>query len=440
MKKVNLFNLLAIAMVVALAFTSCKDNDDDPDPKPTDTTANVTNGGKYLFGDYTSDVTLKKDETYYVDGKASFKDGTTLTIEEGVEVVGLSAEISYILIEQGAKIEAIGTASNPIVMTADKEEAGSWGGLHICGKAKINAENGTGKSEIGDANYGGDNNADNSGTLKYVRLEYTGVALDPEHESNGLSLYGVGNGTTIEYVQVYAGADDGFEFFGGSVNVKYVVSSGSEDDSFDWTEGWSGKGQYMLAEQFPGKGDRGIEGDNNGDNNDATPFANPTLSQVTLIGGGAKGKYGMKLREGTKGNIMNLVVAGFTKRSIHVEHNQTLINVNNDELTVDYAYVDDNVSDQAIKYSVSKIDSTDANGDRVLDADGEVIEIDDPNAPELKADKKFEVEGAKVEITAVAEDASQTHTGGSDPSSIDAFFTSDSKIGSGNDWTADWTK
>ena len=102
--------------------------------------------------------------------------------------------MDYILVKQGAKINAIGTADNPIVMTAELEEAGAWGGIHICGRAHTNAEGGVGSSEIGNATYGGTDDSDNSGTLRYIRLEYTGYAFDEEHEANGISFYGVGNG------------------------------------------------------------------------------------------------------------------------------------------------------------------------------------------------------------------------------------------------------
>ena len=174
-----------------------------------------------------------------------------MTIPEGVTIVAEADDdkVDYILIQQGAKIVAEGTAENPIVMTATKKEAGAWGGIHICGKAHSNVEGGTGKSEIGDATYGGNDDADNSGVLKYLRIEYSGYAFDSEHEANGFTFYGVGNGTTIEYCQAYKGSDDGFEFFGGSVNVKNVIAVSCSDDSFDWTEGWNGNGQFMVAYQ-----------------------------------------------------------------------------------------------------------------------------------------------------------------------------------------------
>jgi hypothetical protein len=422
MKKFKFFNLLVIAFV-CMAIISC--NDDETTVTPEN---NVSAGGKTLFGDYTQNITLKTGETYTVKGSAIFKEGTTLTVEPGTIINGDASVISYILIEQGAKIMAVGTADNPIIMTSTTKEAGAWGGLHICGKAPINVTGGTGESEIGGATYGGSDANDNSGTIKYVRLEYTGVALDDEHESNGVSFYGVGAGTTVEYIQVHLGADDGYEFFGGTVNVKWIVATGASDDSFDWTEGWSGKGQYMLAKQTSGNGDRGIEGDNNGNNNTASPYSNPTLSQVTLIGGWAgtdKGRYGMKLREGTKGQFQNIIVTGFDKRTIHVEHNQTLTNVNEDAIKVDYAVLDTNVSDKVIKYSVSKID------------DGSGNEINDPNGPSVVESKKFET-STNVKYQTVALDASIQFDGGKDMSS-DPFFSADTKIGAGTDWTTGWT-
>lgn len=192
-------------------------------------------------------------------------------------------------------------------MTSEKKEAGAWGGLHICGYAHTN--NGSGKSEIGNAPYGGNNDADNSGTLKYIRLEYTGYAFDEEHEANGVSFYGVGNGTTVEHLQAYQGSDDGFEFFGGSVNVKYMVVTSCSDDSFDWTEGWNGKAQFLVAYQ-EGESSLGyacdclMECDNNGTNNAATPVAHPTIANATLIGNGGDAQ-GVRLRAGTQVELYN---------------------------------------------------------------------------------------------------------------------------------------
>lgn len=269
-----------------------------------------------LTGTLSEDKTLEANKKYMLSGDYIVETGATLTIPEGVTIVAETDDdkVDYILIQQGAKIVAEGTAENPIVMTATKKEAGAWGGIHICGKAHSNVEGGTGKSEIGDATYGGNDDADNSGVLKYLRIEYSGYAFDSEHEANGFTFYGVGNGTTIENCQAYKGSDDGFEFFGGSVNVKNVIAVSCSDDSFDWTEGWNGNGQFMVAYQEAEESlgydcDCLMECDNNGDNFAATPVAHPTLANLTLIGNGGS-KQGIRLRAGTQASIYNALVTG----------------------------------------------------------------------------------------------------------------------------------
>ena len=370
-----------------------------------------------LSGNITEDTWVTSDVT--LTGAVHVKAGATLTIFPGVTVTADAADLSYLLIEQDAKIIARGTADAPIVLTANDDDAGAWGGLHICGKAPINS-GATGSSEIGDAVYGGDAADDNSGVIEYVRVEYSGTSLDPEHEANGISFYGVGNGTTVDYVQIYVGADDGIEFFGGTVNIKHTMVYAAGDDSFDWTEGWSGKAQYLIAKQDANiiNGDRGFEGDNNGKNNTATPYANPMIANVTLIGDGIGDGYGMKLREGTKGQFYNCVVTGFDKRSIHVEHDQTLLNVVSGELLVDYSYVNDQVSDLPIKYSASE------NSDK----------------PANLADYYFE-NSANIKVqNLTTADMSTTFTGGKDMSTVDSFFEANTTIGAGSDWMAGWTK
>lgn len=308
MKKNWKFATMALIAGVSLFATSCS-SDEDPINNPGD-------GGEdtyVLDSDITENVTLETGKTYTLNGGVHVKSGATLTIQPGVTIVAQHDEtVDYILIEQGAKIDAQGTAAQPIVMTSEKKEAGAWGGLHICGYAHTN--NGLGKSEIGNAPYGGNNDADNSGTLKYIRLEYTGYAFDEEHEANGVSFYGVGNGTTVEHLQAYQGSDDGFEFFGGSVNVKYMVVTSCSDDSFDWTEGWNGRGQFLVAYQEAKETlgfdcDCLMECDNNGKNFAATPVACPTLANLTLIGNGGE-KQGVRLRAGTQVKMYNALISG----------------------------------------------------------------------------------------------------------------------------------
>ena len=279
-----------------------------------------------LSGNITESSLLKADSEYTLSGGLHVKAGATLKIEEGVKIVAVDDETpDYILIEQGAKIDAQGTAQNPIVMTSQLDASGAWGGVHICGYAHTNAGAGT-VSEIGNAPYGGDNDADNSGILRYIRLENTGFALDPEHEANGVSFYGVGNGTTVEYLQADNGSDDGFEFFGGSVNVRYMLVTNCTDDSFDWTEGWNGRGQFLVAYQdseatLGAACDCLMECDNNGNDFAAEPVAHPILANLTLVGSGSDSQ-GIRLRAGTQAEIYNAIVTGKTK-CITVETEET---------------------------------------------------------------------------------------------------------------------
>ena len=304
--------LFSMALIAGMAlFTACSDDNENN---------NENNGNEpieenVLKGEISEDVTLKSGETYELDGVYRVKEGATLNIEAGVKIVALYDEtVDYILVEQGGKINAVGTASNPIVMTSDHEEPGAWGGIHICGRAHTNAEGGTGYSEIGNAAYGGNDDADNSGTLQYVRVEYTGYAFDEEHEANGISFYGVGNGTKVDHCQAYKGSDDGFEFFGGSVNISNMVVVSCSDDSFDWTEGWNGTGTNLMAYQeavdaLGYECDCLVEADNNGNDNEATPVAHPNLSNLLLVGNGEEGR-GVRLREGTQVTMDNAQICG----------------------------------------------------------------------------------------------------------------------------------
>ncbi|MBQ8520184.1 MAG: hypothetical protein IJ456_02120 [Bacteroides sp.] len=324
--KTRKFNAMAWALVASLSiFTACSD-DDDPVAEGGDNGNEIATGST-LKGSITSDVTLKAGSTYYLSGEYIVEAGATLNIEEGVQIISKYDDIvDYILIKQGAKINAVGTASAPIVMTSEYTQPGAWGGIHICGKAHTNAEGGKGSSEIGGATYGGSDDADNSGVLKYVRVEYTGYAFDEEHEANGVTFYGVGGGTTVENCEAYKGSDDGFEFFGGSVNVKNMVVVSCSDDSFDWTEGWNGKGEnlvaYQEAEATLGYDcDCLIEADNNENNYSATPVSHPVLKNLILVGNGA-GKQGIRLRRGTQAEIDNAVVSGKGK-PVAVESEET---------------------------------------------------------------------------------------------------------------------
>ena len=406
MKKNWKFATMALIAGVSFFATSCS-SDEDPVNNPGD-------GGEdtyVLDSDITENVTLETGKTYTLNGGVHVKSGATLTIQPGVTIVAQHDEtVDYILIEQGAKIDAQGTAAQPIVMTSEKKEAGAWGGLHICGYAHTN--NGSGKSEIGNAPYGGNNDADNSGTLKYIRLEYTGYAFDEEHEANGVSFYGVGNGTTVEHLQAYQGSDDGFEFFGGSVNVKYMVVTSCSDDSFDWTEGWNGKAQFLVAYQ-EGESSLGyacdclMECDNNGTNNAATPVAHPTIANATLIGNGGDAQ-GVRLRAGTQVELYNTIITGKGK-PLTVETNET---------------------ENALKDGTSKLEYVAISGE-LSSKQGIYTNADFAQATGNLTNQEFSWTGKYV----------GTLDGGKDLSA-DSFFTKTDYKGavkSGDDWTSGWT-
>jgi hypothetical protein len=342
---------LALALLAAWNFSCDKDSGKGEDITKEGELPN----GTEISGDISKNTLLKKGNTYTLRGGVHVTNGATLTIEEGVTVKAITnsktdfANTAYLLVEPGSKIHAVGTANAPIVFTSNAATPApqDWGGIILCGKAPINPQGGTAPSEMGSGVvYGGNEPNDNSGTLKYVRVEYTGKKQDASKEHNGFTFEGVGNGTTLEYLAVYKGADDGIEFFGGTVNLKYAVVVGAQDDLFDWTYGWSGKGQYWVGMQGNDVADRGIEADNNGDNNALSPLSSPLLSNITLVGSteaktndnpdaatdADKGKtIGLKLRAGTGGKMYNFVVYGFN-HGVDIQHDITVDNALKDKL------------------------------------------------------------------------------------------------------------
>ncbi len=283
------------------------------------TTATPTASGTILLsGTYTQDLILDANETYKINGSLIMATGTTLEIPAGMTIEALASGADvYIAISQGAKIIANGTASNPIVFTSDASspEAGDWGGLILLGKAPINSVTGssTSTSEIASLPFGGTNANDDSGILRYVRVEYSGGSADGQSENNGISFYGVGNGTVAEYIQVYEGKDDGVEFFGGTVNVSYLSVVNAQDDSIDWTEGYTGTITNAYVKHGESH-DKGIEADgyNTDFSNAGGYFSKPTVNNLTIVGLGAStGNEAIRLRAGTQGIFNNVHITGF---------------------------------------------------------------------------------------------------------------------------------
>jgi hypothetical protein len=351
MRKNNILSLVTLGLVmVAMSCSSCKEDPIEPNTQ-TYTITDVTIGGesyKKLEGIVNDDLTLDLSDNWLLSGGVFVDEDTRLTINQGGTVYADTEVTTFLSVKQGGYVFIQGESNNPIVFTplTDNPTYGDWGGIIINGYATINTGL-TAEGEGGTGIYGGDDDHDNSGILRYVRVEYAGKVLGTDNELNGFSFNGVGDGTTVEYIQAYKGSDDGIEFFGGTVNVRYAVSTHNQDDSFDWTHGWRGKGQYWLVQQGPDGGDRGIEADNNGDDNVLEPYSNPTLANLTLIGvnDGDSLNTGMRLREGTKGQIFNVYVTGFPKYGIRVSDEVTLQNVENGELFVANSLVENNGTD-----------------------------------------------------------------------------------------------
>ncbi|GAA0872488.1 hypothetical protein GCM10009117_16350 [Gangjinia marincola] len=254
--------------------TSCITEDDDA--------GTVVTAEDDLSGIITEDLTLNASITYNLSDALVIEDGASLTIPAGTLIRATGGTSSYIAVAQGGQIFVQGTAANPVIMTSGKDSPApaDWGGLVICGKAPTNVGS-TATSEVGDLAYGGDVANDNSGSVRYLRVEYTGASFNGSKEFNGVSLFGVGSETVFEYVQSYNGADDGIEFFGGTVNGNYLVSTNSGDDSIDFADGWNGNGEFWY---ITGGAQAGIEGSNNGDNGDITPVTSTNLSNITIVG------------------------------------------------------------------------------------------------------------------------------------------------------------
>ncbi len=414
------FRFVAIAMLAFATLVSCDDKN-EPENGNDDVASDV------IPVDITSNYTLEQGKTYKLDGGVRVSNGATLFIEEGVTIIAQADEKNedYILIEQGAKIDAQGTKDAPILMTSTKKEAGAWGGIHICGYAKLNEndETTTKSSEIGDAVYGGTNDADNSGVLRYIVLEYTGEIIGPEKEANGISFYGVGSGTTVEYCQAYRGADDGFEFFGGAVNVRYMVVTSCSDDSFDWTGGWRGKAQFLVAYQEPKSVigydcDRMIEADNDSkvfDKGDARgTISFPTIANATFVSENSNAEAGhergVRLRVGTKVKLYNTIITGKDK-DLTVETAETENSLKSGESVLDYVYITSELSSNESIYT---------NDDFVANTNNKT--------------------GQAVSFT---DKYIGTVAGGKDMKSVDSWFTTANFVGAveaNNDWTAGWTR
>ncbi|MBP6436856.1 MAG: hypothetical protein KBD91_07200 [Paludibacteraceae bacterium] len=328
MKK-KIFNVinLVIASVILSSFFACSTTD-PKEPEPTTPTEVVT-----IEGEITEDLTLTSNKQYLLKGFVYVTNSAELTIEPGTIIKGDKASKATLVIERGGKIWAQGTKNSPIVFTSNQPKGersyGDWGGIVICGNAKVNTATGTAKIEGGPrSEYGGLDNNDNSGALEYVRIEFSGVEYATDNEINGLTLGGVGSATILRHIQVSYCGDDSYEFFGGTVNAKYLVAFRGWDDEFDTDNGFSGKLQFLVGLRDPNVADKsksnGFESDNDASGSSNAPFTSPIFSNVSLFGPyttlsdvvepqGGNGDFqaAMHLRRNTKLKVYNSVFAGW---------------------------------------------------------------------------------------------------------------------------------
>ncbi len=282
-----------------------------------------------LTGEIEGSATLRCNRRYLLRHNTFVNAGATLTIEPGTLVLGDSATRGTLVVLPGARIVAAGTAAAPIVFTSSKPEgerrAGDWGGIIVLGRASINVRDVDGASiagriegleQVGDeAAYGGTRDDDDSGVLSYVRIEYPGVEIAPNNEINGLTLAGVGSETRVDHVQVYQPLDDCFEFFGGTVDARYLVCDAPGDDAFDWDQGYRGRLQFLLMRgTSASESSNGFEGDGDPNGVGHEPRSAPRIWNATLCGGGGGGEgssHGVFARRGSLGVLRNALVSGF---------------------------------------------------------------------------------------------------------------------------------
>lgn len=324
--------LMAFVMVFALFATSCSSDDDNPDPPSC--TDGIQNGDEEgidcggscpnacdpvgqtdLEGSITEDTTLDNTLVYRLRGTLSVEAGATLTIPAGTTIVSDSGTDKYIVVQKGGQIDVQGTEASPVLMTSANTTPGDWGGLVIAGDATT-TEGTDAIAEVGGIVYGGTNDSDSSGSISYLIIDYAGAQINAESQYNGLSLYAVGSGTTINQVAILNGTDDGVEFFGGTVSASNFYLENNEDDAVDWTEGWNGTltNTYVLhtIEGFS----TAVEAD--GENK------NPSLVNFTALS--TEGGTALQFKKESGATITGLALIGYIT-SIEMRDNGPLANI-----------------------------------------------------------------------------------------------------------------
>ena len=291
-----------------------------------------------VTGSITGKETWSNTYYYVLRGAVFVEEGATLNIAAGTRVIGESGSVGTLIVRRGGRLNAIGTRTAPVVFTSDQavgsRARGDWGGIILNGRAPVNIEGGEGVGEADTGVYGGNQPNDNSGTMRYVRVEFAGVEFSPDNELNGIAFQGVGNGGSYEFIQVHMNRDDALEWFGGTADIKYAVTSNAADDSFDWTFGWSGRAQFIAITQRGDDADNGIEADNNEFNNNLLPRSNPQIYNITMCGDpdrneGGESPRGANFRRGTAFTFRNFLVTGFKSTGLQISDTATSAQVDN---------------------------------------------------------------------------------------------------------------
>jgi hypothetical protein len=458
MKKISLVIFLGIMIAAA----SCSKSDNNPTPNPPPPTPVDSTSTVDIRGVIKADQTWHKSRKYRLRGYVYVTDGAKITIEAGTTIISNKDSAGVLVIYRDATIVAEGTAASPIVFTSGETtpSPGDLGGVILVGQAKVNGNHSVLEGGVDPAysSFGGTNDAHSSGSLKYVRIEYAGKAVAPGDEVNGLSLYGVGSGTTIDYVEVVRGLDDAFEFFGGAVNCKHLIAYNCADDDYDMDDGYRGMIQFAISVKDPlftdNKGTTGdisnnFEVDNvnpaNGFLWTRAPITFPTLSNFTAVGPNNAPNtsidygYGMRWRRGCKFILANSIVIGGQRAGLDLD----------DDSTASYykqgisAFYNSFLNAYGKPYQVSKLVGTPA----VLDSAGlaSITQTTDlsiyyTNATTIGLTAPYN--NAAPDLKPTAGSPALTTAGKFDKGLLsDPFFTPTSFVGAmdaTNDWTAGW--
>ena len=394
--------ILLLSAVAALGIGSCRKIETDGEKEIV-----IVNGGGgsstgqtiTLTGRINADTSLKKVNTYILKGLVYIVGNHTISIEAGTTIKGSysGSDVAALIITRGSKIMASGSATDPIVFTSasPNPQSGDWGGIIICGKAGINAAfngaqglyqveggvdnaQGDGLAGSGDALVPTPIEADNSGTLSYVRIEYAGYAFQPDKEINSLTMACVGSGTTIDHIETTYAKDDAYEWFGGSVNCKYLIALKTQDDDFDTDNGYSGKVQFGLVIRDSVIADistsEAFESDNNSSGTTASPRTSAIFSNITAIGpranstnlGSTLFRAGAQIRRNSSISIFNSIIMGWPQGILIDASTGTPTDKNIDDSTLRIRFTTLAGNTVNLKYSASGTAPTGATDASIL--------------------------------------------------------------------------